>query len=124
MDLRHLHEAEPFTTLDGSTIREVAGPASGNAENQSLAEATVPPGGETIEHFHRTSEEIYFFTHGRGRVRLGEHVRGVGPGACVVIAPGVPHKLWNPGAEPLRLLCCCAPAYSDEDTVMTENPPG
>ncbi|MEA2420396.1 MAG: hypothetical protein QOE60_2602, partial [Thermoleophilaceae bacterium] len=24
------------------------------------------------------------------------------------------------GTEPLRLLCCCAPAYSDADTVMLE----
>jgi mannose-6-phosphate isomerase-like protein (cupin superfamily) len=121
VDLRHLHEAEPFTTLDGSTIREVAGPASGNAENQSLAEATVPAGGHTAEHYHRTSEEIYLFTHGSGRMRLGDGERDVGPGACVVIPPGVHHKLWTTGTEPLRLLCCCAPAYSHEDTVITED---
>jgi mannose-6-phosphate isomerase-like protein (cupin superfamily) len=114
----NLQRVDPFITLDGSEIREVAGPASGNAVNQSLAEASVPPGGETIEHFHRTTEEIYFFTHGTGRMRLGDEEREVGPGDTVVIAPGVPHKLWNEGAEPLRLLCCCAPAYSDEDTVL------
>ena len=37
-----------------------------------------------------------------------------------MIAPGVRHKLWSTGTEPLRLLCCCAPAYSDADTVTTE----
>jgi mannose-6-phosphate isomerase-like protein (cupin superfamily) len=37
----------------------------------------------------------------------------------VVIPPGTPHKLWNPNDAPLVLLCCCAPAYSDADTVMT-----
>jgi mannose-6-phosphate isomerase-like protein (cupin superfamily) len=116
----NLQRVEPFVTLDGSEIREVAGRPTGNAVNQSLAEATVPPGGETIEHYHRASEEIYFFTHGAGRVRLGYQERDVGPGDTVVIAPGVPHKLWNVGAEPLRLLCCCAPPYSDADTVMTE----
>ena len=42
-------------------------------------------------------------------------------GDAVVIAPGVPHKLWNTGGEPLRLLCACAPAYSDADTVLTES---
>ena len=119
MRVDNLQRVEPFVTLDGSEIREVAGPPSGNAVNQSLAEATVPPGGETVEHFHRTTEEIYFFTHGSGRMRLGDAERDVGPGDTVVIAPGVPHKLWNPGQEPLRLLCCCAPAYSDEDTVLT-----
>jgi mannose-6-phosphate isomerase-like protein (cupin superfamily) len=115
----NLQGVEPFITLDGSEIREVAGPASSNAANQSLAEATVPPDGETIEHFHKTSEEIYFFTHGAGRMRLGEEEREVGPGDTVVIAPGVRHKLWSTGLEPLRLLCCCSPPYSDADTVIT-----
>ena len=120
MRVDNLQRVEPFTTLDGSEIRELAGPPSGNAVNQSLAEATVPPGGETIEHFHSVTEEIYLFTHGAGRMRLGDEEREVGPGDAVVIAPGVRHKLWSTGPEPLRLLCCCAPAYSDADTVMTE----
>jgi mannose-6-phosphate isomerase-like protein (cupin superfamily) len=118
--VKNLHGVEPFTTLDGSEIREVAGIPSGNAVNQSLAEATIAPGGETQEHFHGQTEEIYFFTHGLGRLRVGDEVREVEPGDTVVIAPGLRHKLWNRGAGPLRLLCCCAPAYSDEDTVLTE----
>ena len=28
-------------------------------------------------------------------------------------------ELWNPGPEPLGLLCRCAPAYTHDDTVMT-----
>ena len=120
MRISNLERVQSFTTLDGSTIREVAGPAIDSARNQSLAEASVPPGGATAEHYHRTTEEIYFFTHGSGRMRLGDEEREVGPGDTVVIPPGVPHKLWNDGAEPLRLLCCCAPAYSHADTVLTE----
>ena len=119
--VENLEAVEPFTTLDGSTIREVAGPAIDSARNQSLAEASVPPGGATAEHYHRTTEEIYFFTHGSGRMRLGDEERDVAPGDTVVIPPGTRHKLWNSGDEPLRLLCCCAPAYSHEDTVITED---
>ncbi len=120
MQIANLQEVQSFTTLDGSTIREVAGPAWTAARNQSLAEATVPPGGETVAHFHRETEELYFFTAGAGRMQLGDEERDVRAGDCVVIPPGVEHKLWNPGAEPLVLLCCCAPAYSDADTVITE----
>ena len=40
--------------------------------NQSLAEATVPPGADTEEHYHRVSEEIYLFTSGTGRMKLGD----------------------------------------------------
>ncbi|MEA2475121.1 MAG: hypothetical protein QOE06_3036 [Thermoleophilaceae bacterium] len=123
MDVANLSEVESFTTLDGSTIREVAGPAWTAARNQSLAEATVPPGSHTAAHYHRATEEIYFFTSGAGRMRLGEEEREVASGDCVVIPPGTEHKLWNPGPEPLVLLCACAPAYSHEDTVITENAP-
>jgi mannose-6-phosphate isomerase-like protein (cupin superfamily) len=116
-----LEDREPFVTADGSTIREIAGVPSGNAINQSLAQATVPPGGQTVEHFHRESEEISHFSAGAGRMRLGAQEADVRAGDTVVIAPGVPHKLWNPSSEPLVLLCCCAPPYSHEDTILTEH---
>ena len=121
MHVANLEHAEAFETLDGSTIREVAGPVSLPTENQSLAEATVPVGGATAEHFHEVTEELYFFTAGRGRLRIGDVEREVGPGDCAVIPPGTVHKLWNTGEEDLVLLCCCAPAYSHEDTVLVED---
>ena len=119
MEKVRLEDRESFITADGSSIRELAGVPSGNSVNQSLAEATVPAGGETFEHFHRVSEEIYFFTSGAGRMRLGTEETDVRAGDTVVIAPGVKHKLWA-GEEPLVLLCCCSPAYSHEDTVLLE----
>jgi mannose-6-phosphate isomerase-like protein (cupin superfamily) len=115
----NLDELESFTTLDGSQIRELAGPAWTQARKQSLAEAKVPPGGETAEHYHPRTEELYYFVAGAGRMRLGDDEAEVRAGDCVVIAPGTSHKLWNPGNEALVLLCCCAPAYSDDDTVIT-----
>ena len=120
MHAANIADAEPFVTKDGSTIREVAGRVSLPAANQSLAEATVPPGGTTEAHFHRLTEELYFFTQGEGRLRVAGEEREVRPGDCVVIAPGVEHKLWNTGTQDLKLLCCCAPAYSHDDTVITE----
>jgi mannose-6-phosphate isomerase-like protein (cupin superfamily) len=115
-----LDEAPPFTTLDGSEIREVAGRVSLPTANQSLAEATVPVGGQTQAHFHRVAEELYVFTQGVGRIRVGDEERDVRAGDTVVLPPGTEHKLWNTGDEPLRLLCCCAPPYADEDAVITE----
>ena len=118
MRIENLGRVEAFTTKDGSEIRELAGVPTGNSQNQSLAEATVPPGGETEEHYHRASEEIYLFTHGSGKLRLGREESDVKVGDTVVIPPGTAHKLWNTGDEPLRLLCCCSPPYSHEDTYL------
>ena len=120
MFLAKLDDLEPFTTLDGSTIREIAGPSWTPARNQSLAEATVPVGGRTVAHYHRATEELYFFTAGRGRMTLARDEREVAAGDCVVIPPGQVHGLVNTGDEPLVLLCCCAPAYSHEDTVLVD----
>jgi mannose-6-phosphate isomerase-like protein (cupin superfamily) len=121
MDVVRRDEREAFVTADGSSIRELAGIPSGNAANQSLAEAVVPPGKQTIAHLHRRSEEIYLFTGGTGRMRLGDEERPVREGDCVVIPPGVAHKLWADERAPLVLLCCCAPAYSHADTVLLES---
>jgi mannose-6-phosphate isomerase-like protein (cupin superfamily) len=121
MEIVRREQRASFVTADGSSIRELAGTASGNARNQSLAEAAVPPGGATIAHFHPRAEEIYLFTHGSGRMRLGSEERPVRAGDCVVIPPGVAHKLWAGEQGPLVLLCCCAPAYSHADTVLLED---
>jgi mannose-6-phosphate isomerase-like protein (cupin superfamily) len=114
-----LRELSSLVTKDGSTVRELAGPSS-PARNQTLAEASVATGAETVEHFHRRSEELYYFTSGAGRMRLGATELEVAAGDCVLIPPGTPHKLWNTGSAKLVLLCCSAPPYSHEDTVLVD----
>ena len=120
MDIKNLNEVPAFTTKDGSEIRELLAHRNSAIRNQSLAEARLPVGASTQEHFHPKAEEMYYLTHGRGRIQIGDEVREVGAGDAIAIPPGQRHKLWNTGRETLRLLCCCAPAYEHEDTVITE----
>src|SRR5512134_1277186 len=98
-------------TKDGSIIRELMHPALHGNQAQSLAEATVPPGGETLIHLHRVTEEIYHFTAGTGRMTLGAESFEVSPGDTICIPPGTPHRVVNTGAGPLHILCCSSPAY-------------
>ena len=121
MDVKNLDEAPAFTTKDGSEIRELLAYRNSAIRRQSLAEARLPVGGATQEHYHPQAEEIYFITHGRGRIRIDGEVREVGAGDAIAIPPGRRHKLWNTGDSTLRLLCCCAPAYEHSDTVLTES---
>ncbi len=123
MEIINLNEAPPFITKDGSEIRELLAHRNSGVRNQSLAEARVPVGASTQEHYHVQTEEIYYITHGAGRMRIEGETRDVKPGDAIAIPPGCKHKLWNNGAEPLRLLCCCAPAYEHDDTVITESAP-
>lgn len=123
MDVKNLNEVPPFTTKDGSEIRELLAGRNSAIRNQSLAEARVPAGGSTLEHLHPRAEEIYYITHGQGRMRIGDEERAVRAGDAIAIPPGSRHKLWNTGAESLRLLCCCAPGYEHSDTLLTEPDP-
>jgi mannose-6-phosphate isomerase-like protein (cupin superfamily) len=120
MDIKNLADMAPFITKDGSEIRELLAHRNSAIRNQSLAEARIPAGGSTQEHYHPRAEEIYFITAGTGRMRIEGEMREVKPGDAIAIPPGRRHKLWNTGAETLQLLCCCAPAYEHDDTVITE----
>jgi mannose-6-phosphate isomerase-like protein (cupin superfamily) len=121
MDVRNLDDVAAFITKDGSEIRELLAYRNSVIRQQSLAEARLPVGGSTQEHYHVRTEEIYYVTHGTGRMRLEGEVRDVKAGDAIAIPPGCKHKLWNTGAETLRLLCCCAPAYEHGDTIITES---
>ena len=118
MIVRALDEAEPFTTADGSTIRELLGLPTAPVRNQSLAEASLTPGQTTQRHYHAEAEEIYYVVEGSGEMELdGEH-RRVSIGDAVLIPPGAWHEL-RAGERGCRFLCCCAPAYRHEDTFFS-----
>jgi len=108
----------PFVTKDGSTVRSLIDRTNSSATNQSLAEATVPPGGATEPHCHPAAEEIYYILAGTGRMTVGDEARDVGPFDAILTPPGVRHTLANTGSTPLVFLCCCAPPYSHDDTVL------
>ena len=120
MDIIQRDAAQPFITADGSQIRELMHPNFAGVRHQSLAEATLAPGAATTEHYHPVAEEIYYILQGAARLRIEGETRELVAGDAAAIPPGARHKIWNTGAEPLVFLCCCAPAYAHEDTVLTE----
>ena len=120
MDITNLDRVPEFKTKDGSEIRELLSYRNSAIRNQSLAEARIPIGGSTLEHFHPQSEEIYFITVGSGKMRIENEMRDVNIGDAIAIPPGLKHKIWNTGKDVLKLLCCCAPAYEHSDTIITE----
>ena len=113
-----LGEVAPYVTRDGSESRELLHPDAHAVRKQSLAEAVVPAGAATLLHRHETSEEIYHVTRGGGRMTLGAETFAIAAGDSIAIPPGTPHRVENTGAEALHILCCCAPAYSHEDTIL------
>jgi len=118
MDVINIGDVEAFTTKDGSQIRELLAYRNSCIRNQTLAEARLPVGRSTTPHRHIKTEEIYFILAGEGRMQLGDETRPVGPGDAIAIPPGETHQMTNTGGEVLRFLCCCAPPYEHDDTVL------
>jgi len=116
MILRSLATQSPFTTKDGSTIRSLLDLSNAPVKNQSLAEASVPPGGATERHYHRVSEEFYFILEGNAEMEIDGVTQVVHPGDAILIPAGAWHQITASSEAPVRLLCCCAPPYSHEDT--------
>jgi mannose-6-phosphate isomerase-like protein (cupin superfamily) len=120
MDVINREDAEPFVAPDGAIIRELAASRNSCARQLSLAEAILPPGEALVEHFHRTSEELYYLLRGTGTVILDGEDRAVGPGDAVVIPTGCRHTLVNDGTEDIVLLACCAPEWRADDQVLLD----
>jgi mannose-6-phosphate isomerase-like protein (cupin superfamily) len=118
--VRSYAEPEPFVTLERPETRERAARVSVPAQSQSLAEATIPVGAATATHLHHTSQELYLVTDGTGRLIVDGEELVIDRGDCALIPPGAVHKVFNIGEEPLRIVCTCSPAYSDEDTQLLE----
>lgn len=118
MTARRIEDAEPFRTLDGSSIREWVHPRQGGVEGQSIAEATVPAGARTERHYHRRTEEVYLGLTGAGIVDVDGVEHRLEPGVAVIVPPGRPHHAVADGEADLVFLCVCVPAYAHEDTIL------
>lgn len=120
MDIQNAANVIPFMTKDGSEIRELLAYRNSCLSALSLAEATLPPGGATVPHYHVQTEEIYYILSGSGLMWLGTESRPVVAGDAIAIPRAMPHQLVNSGTAPLVLLCCCTPAYEHWDTVLLQ----
>ena len=118
MEIVNRSQVKSFTTKDASEIREILAPRNSSIKNQSLAEARIAPGQTTEEHYHLHSEEIYYILRGKGRMWLENDSREIRAGDGIAIPPGTRHKIENSSQGPMVLLCCCAPAYTHEDTIL------
>jgi mannose-6-phosphate isomerase-like protein (cupin superfamily) len=118
MDIINRRDTIPFTTVDGSTIRELLAHRNSSIRQQSLAEAQLPPGAATTPHHHAATEEIYYILSGTAIMTIEQESRPVEAGDAIAIPPGQRHTIRNTGPETLVFLCTCAPGYEHDDTFL------
>ncbi|HEX2188858.1 MAG TPA: cupin domain-containing protein [Longimicrobiaceae bacterium] len=76
--------------------------------------AYVPDGTEPPEHLHPRQEERFEVLAGTLRVRLPDGVRTLAAGEAVMVPPGTPHAMWNPGPGEARVRWETRPALGTE----------
>ena len=84
----------------------------------SLFEHTTQPGAaEPPPHWHQNTDETFYVVEGRVRLRAGDRVEMLTPGACVHVPRGTLHTLANAGDQPSKLLVHVAPGGLEGDFV-------
>lgn len=113
--------AKVIETRHGSEIRPLVDRTTSAITGCSLAEEILPPGHAVTPHHHRQIEEIYYIVEGRGVMTVGDEEQDVAAGDAVYVPRGQRHTLANTGAEPIKLLLVCGPAFFYEDEVLETN---
>jgi mannose-6-phosphate isomerase-like protein (cupin superfamily) len=95
---------------DGSEIRLLVA-----TKQCSMAHGTLPPGHVSLAIVHRTVEEVWYVTAGRGEVwrkQEGEEaVVAVEAGSALTIPVGTHFQFRTVGAEPLSFVMCTMPPW-------------
>ena len=110
---KHLGGEYDVLAPDTSEIRLLVGTTRG-----SLAHGTLPPGQVSLAIAHRTVEEVWYVTEGRGQVwrKQGGHetVVDVEPGSALTIPAGAHFQFRATGPQPLRFVMCTMPPWPGE----------
>ncbi|MEQ4723350.1 MULTISPECIES: cupin domain-containing protein [unclassified Nonomuraea] len=83
----------------GGDIRVVLSPKTVASTSGFMGTLTLVPGEFVAEHYHPYSEEFLFVVRGRLTARIGTQVLDLEAGEGLMVPKGVPHRVWNDGAE-------------------------
>jgi quercetin dioxygenase-like cupin family protein len=86
---------------------KVASADSGGA--LAALEVTIPPRTLVKPHNHSREDEYTVVLAGTVGARVGDRVVEAAAGASLVKPRGIPHAMWNAGAEPVRVLEVLSP---------------
>src|SRR4051794_18096480 len=114
---KQLGEAYDVLAPDGSEIRFLV-----RTSRASMVHGLLPPGQVSRAIVHRTVDEIWYITAGRGQVwrQLGEEasVTDVSEGTALSIPVGTHFQFRTVGPEPLQFVMCTMPPWPGEQEAV------
>jgi len=120
--IKNLREVEDMAPKFGfSEVQEARFPREDlESETIGLAFHIVRPGKrQAFAHRHEQAEEIYVILSGRGRVKLDDDVREIGPLDAIRVAPPVT-RAFEAGPEGLELLVF-GPRHAGDGDILRED---
>ena len=76
-----------IVTSYGETIYELVGrTVNPKTINHSVAYVVIAPGGSSLRHYHRQTEESYYVMAGKAFVEIGDKSETLRPGQIVLIS--------------------------------------
>lgn len=123
----HPDELPPIEVSPGVTLKELTGrvaPAGARSEKCSVAYFRLEPGKSSAWSFNKAGEESFFILKGHGEIRTGAVSQRVGPGSFILVPPSVVRSIRAAKDEVLEFYAITAPAWSQDDDVLTTAPAG
>jgi mannose-6-phosphate isomerase-like protein (cupin superfamily) len=112
-----LGEAYDVLAPDGSEIRLLVSTAG-----CSMAHGSLPPGQVSRAIVHRTVEEVWYVTEGRGQVWRKrcdhEDIVDVGPGSALTIPVGVHFQFRTVGPDRFCFVMCSMPPWPGHEEAV------
>jgi mannose-6-phosphate isomerase-like protein (cupin superfamily) len=114
---KQLGDAYDVLAPDGSEIRILV-----RTERGSMVHGLLPPGQVSRAIVHRTVDELWYITAGRGQVwrKRGddESVTDVSEGTALSIPVGTYFQFHTSGDEPLQFVMCTMPPWPGEQEAV------
>lgn len=79
------------------------------ADNLSVIQELVPPGGAEIKHYHTRAHQFFFVLAGQATLEIEGKRLTIGPHQGISVPPGIPHRLVNEGEKNLSFLVISSP---------------
>lgn len=107
-------------TLDLGSLAWVSRPQQTEAEQLTVIEVTLNPGGGHNFHKHPDQEEVIYVIEGEVEQWLEQESRQLRPGDSVFIKADIVHASFKQQQTPVKLLAILGPCVSDGGYVSVE----
>src|SRR3954471_21900197 len=108
-----------FNTVTGEELTFFETVSSTGGEHVELM-CTVRPGGfVAAAHIHPSQSEEFTTVEGTLDLRAGRNRMRLEAGESAFVEPGVPHRFWNDGDQPVVFRCVVRPALQFESLIET-----